>query len=173
MTGWNGSGGPVPLRGGLLLGCLLLSAVAQACSGARAGASLELANRDRLSESWLDSIPARQGRCVPGQLDRGDTLTLAMTRPHPNQLAVVNPWDEWLYLVHDFRPSILAPERFARRDTLRIVASRTRAYVAVAGRDTLENIFVDPGTYRFVLAGRLGTDITQPVYHCRVQYGGG
>lgn len=151
---------------------MLLALEVAACAGGRSGAPLELANRDRLPETWLDSIPARQGRCVPARIGGGDTLTLVLDRPHPDQLAVVNPGGEWLYLVHDFRPSLLPPERFARRDSLSLVAGSSKAYVAVAGRDTLEHVFVAPGSYRFVLAGRLGTDITQPVYHCHVEYGG-
>lgn len=162
---FGSTGPPAPL------GLLLVGLSAAACAGGRAATPLELSNRDAFPERWLDSIPAERGHCVPQRLTREDTLILAMERPHPDQLAAVNPRDEWLYLVHDFQPSLLSAEEFARRDTLRVSVSDTRAHVGVVGRDTVERIFVEPGTYRFVLAGRLGTDILQPVYHCRVEYG--
>lgn len=154
-----------------LVALLIVSFWIQACAGASAGAPLELSNRDELPATWLDTIPDRLGRCVPARLSRGDTLTLRMSQPHPDQLAAVNPRDEWLYLVHDHRPSVLSPDVFARRDSVRMVASRVRAYVSVVDRDTLEHVFVEPGTYRFVLADQLGTDITQPVYRCFIRYG--
>lgn len=157
-------------RGTLILAALVAAILASACTGAREGIPLRLSNPETLPGSWLDTIPAERGRCIPGRVSGPDTLTLVLDRPHPDQLAVVNPRDEWLYLVHDFRPSVMEPEVFARRDTLRLPVGETRAYVAVAGRDTLERVFAAPGSYRFVLAGRFGTDITQPVYDCSVEY---
>ena len=148
----------------------LVLALAVGCAGGSAGVSLQLSNPELLPESWLDTVPRQHGRCIPASLRDGDTLTLVLDRPHPDQLAAVNPGGEWYYLVHDYRPSIMTPDRFARRDTLRLPVGETRAYVAVAGRDTLERVFRAAGAYRFVLAGRLGTDITQPVYECSVEY---
>lgn len=152
---------------------VLLSTVgAYGCGGlGGAGAEpLRLANRGELGAAPRDSIPERLGSCDPGTLGEGDTLRVAFDRPHPSQLAARTPDGGWRYLVHPFAslgPSLMPPERFARLDTVVLVAGVTPAVVPVEGRDT-EPVFSAPGVHRLLVLSHLGTDAARPIWSCAI-----
>lgn len=110
---------------------------------------------------------------VPDTLWLGDTLTIRFRVPHPTDLAIYDPENNFFFLVYDHLLNELKPlvphGRFARMDRLDLPAS-LRANAWLHGVDTLQPVFTKPGNYRIVLSKELETDEGTPIEEERVYY---
>lgn len=154
----------------------LLLAAALLAASCRSGppddaAPLRLDNADRLPTSLRDTVRRRIGSCRPARLSPGDTLTLRIERPHPSQLALVDPGGRWIYLVHPFpfAPTLASPRTFAADSVFRLVAGETRARVIEEGREEPEPILDRAGDHRILVLSHLGTDADRPIFACTVR----
>lgn len=113
--------------------------------------------------------------CAPDTLRSGDTLTLTMSVPHGQYLAVTQPGGSWFYLVS---PQLLAGSPHSSlvpSDVFRTMASYripvdVRARPRVYGKTLPEAVFVQPGRYRVRIGENLPSDYGPPVTDCYVTY---
>jgi hypothetical protein len=134
---------------------------------------------------WVDlkqvfdtSLDAPNFQCAPKQFTVRDTITLRAEVPHGGELSVRAPDSTNFYLIvppqfEGNSRTLMPTDTFATRLITRFRAD-IRGDPAVAGRDTLEPIFRQPGPYTFFLASNLWTDYdTQDemdlaVWHCTI-----
>lgn len=113
-------------------------------------------------------------RCSPASLGRADTLTLAMSVPHGRELSIEGPTGDFFNLVlaepqPSDGPMLLPADTFRVLPVVRLPVGSLRSKPFVAGRDSVELVFANPGAYRLRLAEVLNTDDGTPVATCVVR----
>lgn len=127
------------------------------------------------------NAPATASRlgCTPATLRAGDTLTVALGRPHAAELALVAPDGTYFVLASPMVEEQLADTAGARLIPAADFASMDRLVLPVAtatglpyeqGRLRNERLFTAPGAYELRLSQNLFTDDGEWVIRCRVTY---
>jgi hypothetical protein len=117
--------------------------------------------------------PSTPLECTPKVFVRRDTITLRMEVPHGEYLGVTQPNGTPFYLIrpHPENPpdfSLVPSETFTTMPTIRLAAD-VRAKPLVYGRDTLEPVFHDPGTYVVEIGSNLESDMGSQIHKCTVR----
>jgi hypothetical protein len=123
-----------------------------------------------------ETAASRMFSCRPQTLRKGGTLVLRFALPHPAELGVQRPDGTPIFLVYD-RDGSMAPGltpfvskgEFRQKRVLRLHAD-SAGTPWVAGHDTNEKIFTEPGEYEFLLREVLETDVEYPSFTCRIRY---
>lgn len=113
--------------------------------------------------------------CTPETLRADDTLTLTMSVPHGQYLAVTEPGGTWFYLVYPQLQAGSPHSSLVPSDAFRTMASYpipvdVRARPRVYGKTLPEAVFVQPGRYRVRIGENLPSDYGPPVTDCYVTY---
>lgn len=111
--------------------------------------------------------------CTPKVLVHRDTITLRMEVPHGEYLGVTQPNGTPFYLInpHPGKPpdfSLVPSDTFTTMPTIRL-ATDVRAKPLVYGRDTLETVFHEPGTYVVEIGSNLQSDLGSQIHKCTVR----
>ncbi len=104
--------------------------------------------------------------CYPETLEAGDTLTIEMAIPHPLELAISDPNNNWLYLQFSDPdlPSNVPPDEFAQMSELTLAVSSAEATRWIDGSPSKHPIFEAAGRYTIHLAENLETDAENTLY---------
>lgn len=112
-------------------------------------------------------------QCAPKVFSRRDTITLRMTVPHGEYLAVTPPDTTWFYLIYphpDPSDRVLeSSEAFVDMPAIRFPAD-LKARPRVYGRDTLEAVFREPGDYVLRIGRKLESDRASEIHKCTVRF---
>ena len=135
-----------------------------------AALNADASNDSTQSPNPPPSIPLE---CAPKVFVRGDTITLRMEVPHGEYLGVTQPNGTPFYLInpHPGKPpdsSLVPSETFTTMPTIRLAAD-VRAKPLVYGRDTLETVFHEPGTYVVEIGSNLQSDLGSQIHKCSVR----
>ena len=130
---------------------------------------------DTIAPAWAIA-PSRQNvECLPKVVGPNDRLRITMGQPHGSSLFISGPdGTPFIVVFHPgtdrgARQSMMTPDKFKQLDEVSLKVSDFKAGVWVFGRDTNENVFVKPGTYRVRIGDDLETD--GPSYaECLVSY---
>lgn len=109
-------------------------------------------------------------RCAPPVVSQRDTLIMTMGLPHGATFHIATPdGTPFIVVFHGEgdrdrgqRKSLVPPDSFARLTRLALPVGALKAGAWVFGRDTNENVFVQPGFYRLRVGSDMETD--GPVY---------
>jgi hypothetical protein len=117
--------------------------------------------------------PSTPLECTPKVFVRRDTITLRMEVPHGEYLGVTQPNGTPFYLINPHPgkspdSSLLSSETFTTMPTIRLAAD-VRGKPLVYGRDTLETVFHEPGTYVVEIGSNLQSDQGSQIHKCTVR----
>jgi hypothetical protein len=119
------------------------------------------------------SVSAPSFQCVPRSFTPNDTVTLWMVVPHGDALSVERP-DGFSFKLVTPRVegvanySIVPSEAFANMAMIRFRGD-IRSEPFVAGHDTVETIFAQPGKYVFRVGSNLNSDVGRDVRDCTIR----
>jgi hypothetical protein len=104
----------------------------------------------------------------------GDTLKIRFRTPHPRDLAIYDPDENFFFLVYsqlsEGLPPLVDYAAFAHYDSLEIVAGVAKANPWTAGVTEHKLVFTKAGVYRIHLSENLETDDGTPVEIEQVYY---
>jgi hypothetical protein len=162
------------MRGSVFLAAFLVIA----CSRDRApekDSTMTESVADTIAPAWAVAPSQHNLECLPRVIGPKDDLRIKMGQPHGSSMFISGP-DQTPFIVvfhpgsdRGARQSMMTPERFKALDEIGLKVSTFKAGVWVFGRDTNENVFVKPGTYRIRVGDDMETD--GPSYaECLVTY---
>lgn len=119
------------------------------------------------------SVSAPNFQCVPRSFTPNDTVTLWMVVPHGDALSVERPDGFSFKLVAPrvegvANYSIVPSEAFSSMSIIRFRGD-IRSQPFVAGHDTVETIFAQPGKYVFRVGNNLNSDVGRDVRDCTIR----
>lgn len=104
----------------------------------------------------------------------GDTLKIEFKIPHPKDLGINTPDDDFFFLVYSYNdtamPSLVDWNQFETTNHLEIITNKTKANPWNARIHESQIIFNKTGKYKILLSDNLETDDGTPVEYHTVYY---